>query len=132
MPNRRLSVEIPVWRIGTMYWKFTKRHKYLSEILRNMPNDKALGPDKLSDRWLKQNKNALPAHTYINDWINLEEKPPPWINDANLMLLSKDGTPTPEVDKTRPIAMSNALRKMEEAAWLRLYGPYLWSTINKS
>ena len=64
----------------------------LPEILRNFPYDKALGPDNISDRWLRKNYNSLPLLSAIEDWINCEYDPPPWINDANFMLLSKDGS----------------------------------------
>ena len=71
-------------------------------------------------------------HYWLDDWYNEKEDPPPWINNANFMLLSKSGIPNPKVEDTRPIAMMNALKKMTEATFMRIYGKYLWATIHPS
>lgn len=44
--------------MGSVYYKYNKRYSYLPDILRKISNDKALGPDNVSDRWLKQKGNA--------------------------------------------------------------------------
>jgi hypothetical protein len=96
-----------------------------------MPSNKALGPDLISDRWFKSKRNSLPLHNLIEHWVNENPLLPAWINNANLMLLSKlKDNPYPPVENTRPIAMSAVFRKFAESAWLRLYSKALWSTIN--
>ena len=51
--------------MGTLFWKLTFRHNYLSDLLRNTPNDKAMGPDYISDKWFRKKQNSYPFH----DWI---------------------------------------------------------------
>ncbi len=56
--NKKLRVELNQVILGTVYWRKTDKHKYLTELLRHMPTDKAIGPDNLSDRWMRRKKNA--------------------------------------------------------------------------
>jgi len=68
--NRPLRKQLSQRVLGTCYWNYTKRHHFISDIMRNFPNDKALGPDNISDRWLRKQQNAIPLHSLIDEWIN--------------------------------------------------------------
>lgn len=94
-----------------------------------MPTDKALGPDMISDRWMRRKENSMLIHKWVEKWINGEEKLPKWINDGNLMLIEKNGPKS--IRNTRPIVCSNFSRKLLETAWLRLYGKILWQTVHQ-
>ncbi len=101
--------------LGHIYWQYTERHKNFSEIIRLMSVDKALDPDFISVTWLRKDENAYPLYAMLREWVNGNYIPPTHLNDARLMLPSKNGASNPPVDKVRMIAIVSAMKKAMES-----------------
>jgi hypothetical protein len=57
----------------------------------------------------------MPYMAHIEKHFNGNTKPLPGLDEANLILLSKDDTPVPSLDRIRPLASYSPLSKCREA-----------------
>lgn len=101
--------------LGTYYYPRGDSAAMLNEILRRVSANKALGPDKVSDRWLRKRRNAMPYMSHLEERFNKGKPEISGLNDANLFLISKEDTPTPTINRIRPLAAFSPLFKCKEA-----------------
>ena len=48
----------------------------MTDIIRNIASDKALGPDGVSDRWIRKKRNGEELMKFIERWMCLDEETP--------------------------------------------------------
>jgi hypothetical protein len=68
----------------------------------------------------------------LEEHFNGSTKDDPKWNEANLILLSKDKTPIPEITRIRPIAAYSPLSKCREAIIDVVSEDILWSQIQNN
>ena len=104
----------------------------MTDIIRNLPCDKAPGPDGISDRWVRKKRNGEELMEFVTRWIEGKEETPNECNEANMFLLSKEDTTTPPINRIRPLCAYSAIRKSMESALDRLDSKQQWSMINQN
>ena len=57
-------------QIGTYYYTKGESGAILNDILRKVAADKAMGPDRISDRWMRRKRNAMPYMALLEEHFN--------------------------------------------------------------
>jgi len=99
----------------------------------NMPSKmpgkhKALGNDCCPDEIIEDNYFLKLLHSWATRKLNGEDIEPIY-NVGKLILLSKNSSPFPAPNETRPIIVFSVVRKYLERIWLDRYSSLLWDKI---
>ena len=86
-----------------------------------------MGPDRISDRWMRRKRNAMPYMALLEEHFNEKTFPLKGLDEANLILFSKEDTASPPIDRIRPIAAYSPLSKCREAMIDVVVEETLWS-----
>jgi len=115
-----------------MYYAPKWGKELMTDVLRSLPSNKALGADGISDQWLRKKKNAEGLMRYIGDIINKGYKVPELANNARMHFLSKTEDDEPPINRVRPIAIYTPIRKVIEIMVDRLDKEFLWASVHKA
>ena len=69
----------------------------------------------MTDKWARSFHNAKYLAYHLKLIMEGRIPPPKYTNMARMMLLSKEPTPTPPINRIRPIQMYSPLRKAVES-----------------
>lgn len=101
-----------------------------AETIRKISSGRAVGFDPITDSWIKQKCNArvicYNLHLIMSGWIFAQ----PFVNRARMMLLSKEDTSTPPINRIRPIQMYSPLRKALESQIDVLDSRDMWGSVH--
>ncbi len=106
----------------------------IETVIKNMPYDKAPGPDGLTGRVFKMHKREWAQMlAEVFDEINDTAKAPRCFVDANIVLLRKKATPAEGTDPRdwRPISLTNVVYKIFAKAWATRLGETLSEIIER-